>query len=70
MTEREEYLFELKYLECVNDLFLSLKKIDNYYGLDLFKDDFNELFEFIKQNVVIHEFSDDELVELVEDELQ
>lgn len=61
MTESEEDFFELKYLECVNDLFLSLKRIDNYYRLELFNGDFNELFEFIKRNVIIHEFMDDEI---------
>ena len=61
MTESEEDYFELKYLECVNDLFLSLKRIDNYYRLELFNGDFNELFEFIKRNVIVHEFSDNEL---------
>ena len=61
MTETEEDYFELKYLECVNDLFLSLKRIDNYYRLELFNGDFNELFEFIKRNVIVHEFSDNEL---------
>ena len=35
--------------------------MNNYYGLNLFRDDFNEYFEFLKQNVVIHEFPDEEL---------
>ena len=61
MTQSEEDFFELKYLECVNDLFLSLKRIDNYYRLELFNGDFNELFEFIKKNVIIHEFMDAEI---------
>ena len=60
MTETEEDLFDLKYLECVNDLFLSLKRIDDFYNTNIIKGDFNELFEFIKFNATIQEFSDDE----------
>tara|TARA_Y100001970_G_C14191083_1_gene835437 strand:+ start:994 stop:1212 length:219 start_codon:yes stop_codon:yes gene_type:complete len=60
MNEYEEDLFDLKYLEELSELFNEFKGMDNYYGLDLFKDDFSEFFEFIKRNVVIHEFSDDE----------
>jgi len=67
MNEYEEDFFDLKYLEEISQLFNEFKGMDNYYGLDLLKDDFNELFEFVKRNVVIHEFSDDELIE---DELQ
>jgi len=61
MNETEEQLFDLKYLEEISDLFNECKKMDNYYGLNLFKNDFTEYFEFIKQNVVIHEFNEDEL---------
>ena len=60
MNESEEDLFDLKYLEELSELFNEFKEMDNYYGLNLFKDDFYEFFEFIKRNVVIHEFSDDE----------
>ena len=58
MTESEEDFFELKYLECVNDLFLSLKRIDDFYNTNIIKGDFNELFEYIKMNTTIQEFSD------------
>ena len=61
MNETEEQLFDLKYLEEISDLFSECVEMDNYYGLNLFRDDFNEYFEFIKQNVVIHEFPDEEL---------
>ena len=60
MSSSEEDLFDLKYLECVNDLFLSLKRIDDHYNTNIIKGDFNELFEFIKFNAIINEFSDDE----------
>lgn len=60
MSETEEDLFDLKYLEYVNDLFLSLKRIDDFYNTNIIKGDFNELFEFIKFNANIQEFSDDE----------
>lgn len=61
MSVSEEELFDLKYLEEINELFLSLKSLNNYYGLKLCNDNFMDYFEFIKHNVVIHEFSDDEL---------
>lgn len=60
MTESEENLFDLKYLEDINSLFLSLKKLDDYYNTNIIQGDFNELFKFIKYNVTIQEFSDDE----------
>jgi len=50
--------FELKYLEEISGLFKELKDTDNYYGLDLFKKDFYDYFEFIRDGVKIHEFSD------------
>ena len=59
MSETEEQLFDLKYLEEISELFNEYKETDNYYGLDLFKDDFNRYFEFIKHNVIIHEFNED-----------
>jgi hypothetical protein len=61
MSVSEEELFDLKYLEEINELFLSLKRLSDYYGLKLCDDNFMDYFEFIKHNVVIHEFSDDEL---------
>ncbi len=60
MSESEEDLYDLKYLEDINSLFLSLKELDDYYNTNIIQGDFNELFEFIKMNTTIHEFSDDE----------
>jgi len=58
MSETEEDLFDLKYLEEINSLFLSLKKLDDYYDTNIIKGDFNELFEYIKCNTTIQEFND------------
>ena len=58
MTESEENLYDLKYLEEINNLFLSLKKLDDYYNTNIIQGDFNELFEYIKMNTTIQEFSD------------
>lgn len=63
MTESEEQLFDLKYLEEISELFNGYKETVNYYGLELFQGDFNIFFEFIKKNIIIHEFSDDEITE-------
>ena len=60
MTESEEDLYDLKYLEEINSLFLSLKKLDDYYDTNIIRGDFNELFEFIKTHTTIQEFSDDD----------
>ena len=63
MTEREEDLFDLKYLEDINELFISLKDLDNYYNTDIIQGDFNEFFDFIKDKVIIvdlNDISDDE----------
>ena len=60
MSSSEEDLYDLKYLECINRLFLSLKDLDNYYNTNIIQGDFNEYFEFIKMNTTIQEFSDDE----------
>ena len=60
MNESEENLFELKYLEGISELFNELKEMDNYYGLNLFKKNYCEFYEFIKKNVIIYEFSDDD----------
>ena len=61
MSETEEDLYDLKYLEDINSLFLSLKKLDDYYGLNILKGDFNAYFEYMKYNTTIQEFSDDEI---------
>ena len=58
MTHSEEDLFDLKYLEDINRLFLDLKKQDDYYNTNIIQGDLNELFEYIKQNTTIQEFSD------------
>jgi len=63
MSETEEDLFDLKYLEEISELFNEFKEINNYYGVNLFRDDFTEYFEFLKQNVVIHEFPDEETLD-------
>ena len=60
MSSSEENLYDLKYLEDINRLFLSLKKLDDYYNTNIIKGDFNEFFEYIKMNTTIQEFSDDE----------
>ena len=61
MNESEEDLFELKYLEEISELFNSLKEMDNYYALNIFKDNYCDLYEFIKKNIIIYEFLDEEL---------
>ena len=58
MSETEEDLYDLKYLEDINRLFLELKELDDYYNTNIIQGDFNELFEFIKLNTTIQEFSD------------
>ena len=60
MNEYEEDLFELKYLEEISKLFNELKEIDNFNGLDLLKDNYCEFYDFIKKNVFIYEFDDEE----------
>ena len=60
MSSSEEDLYDLKYLEDINSLFLSLKKLDDYYNTNIIKEDFNKFFEYIKTNTTIQEFSDDE----------
>ena len=68
MNNSEEDLYDLKYLEDINSLFLSLKNLDNYYNTNIIRGDFNEYFEFIKYNTTIQEFSDsseeEDLIEL------
>ncbi len=69
MSESEEDLFELKYLEEISELFNEFKGMDNYYGLNLFKGNYCEFYEFIKKNVIIYEFSEDEEDNISEPEL-
>lgn len=68
MTETEEDLYDLKYLEDINNLFLELKKLDDYYDTNIIQGDFNEYFEFIKRITNIQEFGDysseEDLIEL------
>ena len=61
MTETEEDFFDLKYLEEISDLFNEFKGMDNYYGLELLKKNYNDLLDFIKENVVVYEYDEDEL---------
>jgi hypothetical protein len=58
MSSSEEDLYDLKYLEDINRLFLELKKLDDYYNTNIIQGDFNELFEYIKTHTTIQEFSD------------
>ena len=60
-NDSELDLFELKYLEEISRLFGELKEADNYYGIELFRDDYYDFYEFIQNHVVIHEFNDDVL---------
>ncbi len=62
-NDSELDFFELKYLEEISSLFGELKGMDNYYGIELFKNDYYDYFNFIQNHVVIHEFSDDILSE-------
>ena len=68
MNESGEDLFELKYLEGISELFNEFKEMDNYYGLNLFKDNYCDLYEFIKKNIIIYEFFDDEFKSESEEE--
>jgi len=61
MTETEDDFFDLKYLEEISDLFNEFKGMDNYYGLNLLKKNYNDLLDFIKGNVVVYEFDENEL---------
>ena len=60
-NDSELDLFELKYLEEISSIFNILKGMDNYYGMELFRDDYYDFYEFIQSHVVIHEFNDDVL---------
>ena len=61
MNETENDFFDLKYLEEISHLFNEFRGMDNYYGLNLFKKDYNDLLDFIKDKVVVYEFDEDEL---------
>ena len=61
MTETEGDFFDLKYLEEISDLFNEFRGMDNYYGLNLLKNNYNDLLDFIKGNVVVYEFDENEL---------
>lgn len=62
--------FELKYLEEVNDLFLSFKKISELYNLGLFKknNNFMDLFDFIYDSINIIDESESDEEEFVNEE--
>jgi len=60
-NDSELDFFELKYLEEISSIFNILKGMDNYYGMELFRDDYYDFYEFIQSHVVIHEFNDDVL---------
>ena len=53
MNESEENLFELKYLEGISELFNELKEMDNYYGLNLFKKNYCDFYEFNFVNLLL-----------------
>ena len=59
MNDYEYEYFELKYLEEINDLFLSLKNQSDLHNLGLFKknNNFMDLFDFISSSI---ELNDDE----------
>jgi len=60
MSDYNYEYFELKYLEEINDLFLSLKKQSDLYDLGLFKknDNFMDLFDFIYSSIELNEDED------------
>ena len=60
MNESDEDYFELKYLEEISELFEEFKWIDNYHSVNIFQDDYCDFLDFIKNKVVIYEFSDEE----------
>ena len=49
MSDYDHEYFELKYLEEINDLFLSFKNESELFNLNLFEknDNFMDLFDFI-----------------------
>lgn len=62
--------FELKYLEEVNDLFLSFKNKSELYNLGLFKknNNFMDLFDFIYDSINIIDESESDEEEFVNEE--
>lgn len=62
--------FELKYLEEINDLFLSIKNKSELYNLGLFQknNNFMDLFDFIYDSINIIEESDSDEDNLSNDE--
>lgn len=62
--------FELKYLEEVNDLFLSIKNKSELYNLGLFQknNNFMDLFDFIYDSINIIEESESDEDNLSNDE--
>ena len=62
--------FELKYLEEVNDLFLSFKNKSELYNLGLFQknNNFMDLFDFIYDSIDIIDESESDDEEFVNEE--
>ena len=62
--------FELKYLEEVNDLFLSFKKKSELYNLGLFQknNNFMDLFDLIYDSIDIIDESESDEEEFVNEE--
>ena len=62
--------FELKYLEEVNDLFLSFKNKSELYNLGLFQknNNFMDLFDFIYDSIDIIDESESDEEEFVNEE--
>ena len=67
MSELDD-LFELKYLEEISQLFNRLKRINNYYGLNLYKNDYTDFYDFINDHVIIYDNIDDKSDEDIDDE--
>lgn len=60
MSDYNYEYFELKYLEEINDLFLSLKNQSDLHDLGLFQknDNFMDLFDFIYSSIELNEEED------------
>ena len=67
MSELDD-LFELKYLEEISQLFNRLKRINNYYGLNLYKKNYTDFYDFINDHVIIYDNIDDQSDEEIDDE--
>jgi hypothetical protein len=63
MSDYDNEYFELKYLEEINDLFLSFKNESELFNLNLFEknDNFMDLFDFIYSSIQIN--SDEDLLD-------